>query len=895
MEQGYSFKFSIIIAVYNVGPFLAEAVDSVLQQDIGFEENVQLILVDDGSTDGSGDICDEYQGRFPGNIIVRHKENGGVSSARNEGLGYIQGEYINFLDGDDKLSLDTLSIVYGYFKQWEEETDLVTIPLKFFDGQTGNHVLNNKFHDGPRVIYVKREYNKPLFSLSASFVKNEIIRKYSFDEGLPLAEDGKVALQILLENMSYGVIPEAEYCYRRRTEGITSAVQKSLYSKARYTDYIELFSLWALNYSREKLGFIPRFVQYMVMYDLQWHFRTEKIPPNILTSREYAAYKENLHQILQCIDNDIVNQQRNLFIDHKIFLLSLKNNTQPQAVKEKDDLLYYFGNENIGFVSKWVTKLQFLSIQNDSIIIEGITVIMGNADIADIQLFMLLNDRMVECGPIDVYEYNYTLDEVMSTVFRFKAHAGLEMGEVNECKFFLRIGGQLVEKKNITFGKFFPVQKALKSSYYAVNGYIISYMNNELIIKPHKFMRHIVKELAVYKELLCKKNRPAWKALAARVLYRLASVFPQKERWLISDRIDIADDNGEALFEYVKKEHKSEVQAVFSIAKESGDYRRLKKAGKVVPFGGWRYKWYYLRGAKIISSQAEDYIFRPFQNYTPYYSDLVSGSRLFFLQHGIIKDDLSRWLKRYNKDLALFVTSTMPEKQSILAYNYGYTEKEVKLTGLTRYDKLYHDEKKYITLIPSWRSYLVGDINIYTGRREPVPGFGESAYCSMYSKILSSPRLIEAAQKHGYTVRYFCHPNMSECTEFLDIDPSVAILSHETETYRKIFAESALLITDYSSVAFDFAYLRKPVIYYQADYEEFFSGNHTYDKGYFDYERDGFGEVEYLADELVQRVVEYMENGCALKEKYRERIDRTFPYNDQENCRRVYEEIMKYI
>ena len=74
----YRFKFSVVTAVYNVEPYLAEAIESILTQDIGFEESVEIILVDDGSTDRSGAICDEYQQKFPDNIKVIHKENGGA-------------------------------------------------------------------------------------------------------------------------------------------------------------------------------------------------------------------------------------------------------------------------------------------------------------------------------------------------------------------------------------------------------------------------------------------------------------------------------------------------------------------------------------------------------------------------------------------------------------------------------------------------------------------------------------------------------------------------------------------------------------------------------------------------------------------------------------------------
>ena len=109
--------------------------------------------------------------------------------------------------------------------------------------------------------------------------------------------------------------------------------------------------------------------------------------------------------------------------------------------------------------------------------------------------------------------------------------------------------------------------------------------------------------------------------------------------------------------------------------------------------------------------------------------------------------------------------------------------------------------------------------------------------------------------------------------------------------YRDIYAQSNLIVTDYSSAVFDFAYLRKPIIYSQFDKKSFFN-NHTYQEGYFDYERDGFGEVEYDLDSTVNRIIEYMENNCQLKDKYRERIDKFFAFNDNNNCQRVYEAIL---
>ena len=98
----HPYDFSIIMAVYNVEEYLYETIQSLLDQTLSFKEHVQLILIDDGSSDNSGFICDEYAKLYSENIIVIHKENGGVASARNEGLKYASGKYITFMDSDDK-------------------------------------------------------------------------------------------------------------------------------------------------------------------------------------------------------------------------------------------------------------------------------------------------------------------------------------------------------------------------------------------------------------------------------------------------------------------------------------------------------------------------------------------------------------------------------------------------------------------------------------------------------------------------------------------------------------------------------------------------------------------------------------------------------------------------
>ena len=97
-QSSNAFMFSIVMAVYNVEDYLEEAIDSVINQSLSFEENIQLILIDDGSSDNSKDIALNYQSKYPNNIVLVSKENGGVASARNLGLKHVRGEYSAYTD-----------------------------------------------------------------------------------------------------------------------------------------------------------------------------------------------------------------------------------------------------------------------------------------------------------------------------------------------------------------------------------------------------------------------------------------------------------------------------------------------------------------------------------------------------------------------------------------------------------------------------------------------------------------------------------------------------------------------------------------------------------------------------------------------------------------------------
>lgn len=890
-ENKYPFEFSVILSVYNVEKYIHEAVDSLIAQDFGFEK-IQLVFVDDGSTDNSGAICDEYAKKYPDNVVVTHKENGGLSSARNAGVRLATGRFLNFFDPDDRMDSQVFSAVHKFFVAHEEEVDIVSIPMMLFGAQQGPHVLNNKFENEDRVIDLNTQWWNIQMSLATAFVKADTAKAaYCFKEDLLMAtaEDAKEIIKILLRNPKLGTVNNGYYRYRKR-EG--SRLYNSQNNALWYTAYLDSFSKWALDYSIALLGYMPKFIQYMVVYDLQWKLRQQSIPAGVLSEEENERYKATIIQILSFIDDDVIMAQRNIFPEHKAWIFEQKYNKSLHLLQWKDDVILATDCAAQFSLSQSKTIFEFFKIENEKCYLEGYTVIYPT-HIKNAQIEVEINGKRYPCEQVDRGQGIKIIGEPISYHLGFRCCFPLRReDEKYNIKLIVKLDGFWYQSRNFNGGKFFPVGRKYESAYFIQNKWRVSLRKNSLNIHSCGRKGQIKSEISFLKELWKRNEQGGRKAVLARIGYHLLKRLHRKPIWLVSDRINKADDNGEAFFRYIQKEHRKEIKSYFVLSKDSSDYERLQKIGPVVDNLSWKHKMLFLLCDYNISAQADAITSNPFPGYEDGFREMLCRERFVFLQHGVIKDDLSDWLNRYKKNLYGFVTAANPEYQSILDGAYFYTEKQVWLTGLPRFDRRYHDEKEYITIMPTWRMYLLEAANMETGLRKTKPGFRKSKFFQFYQGLLNNPRLLRAAKEAGYQLRIFMHPNMQPHLSEFNISPDVKILGLDT-SYNEVYAHSNLVVTDYSSAVFDFAYLRKPIVYCHFDADEFFAGEHVYTRGYFDYERDGFGEVEYDLESTVSRLIEYMENGCKLKDKYRERIDNFFAFDDQNNCQRVYDKIME--
>jgi len=299
------FVFSVIMPIYNVEKYIDEAIESVINQTFGFN-SIQLILVNDGSTDNCEAICLKYKDKYPDNVVYLKKENGGIASARNLGMKYASGELINFTDPDDKWSEDSFENVYRFYKEHCDEIDLVSPRMKFFEGAQGYHFLDYKFKKGTRVADLTQE--SEYFSVQSHvsvFIKREAIGSLRFDTEMEYNEDSIFANKIILKKLKYGLVREAEYYYRKRIDQ-TSAVDKQALSPSYYTTSLTKYHLELFSYSKELYGEIVPYAQSAVSYDMLWRFCKPQLDIALSDEKEKELFFERARCILSQIDERII-------------------------------------------------------------------------------------------------------------------------------------------------------------------------------------------------------------------------------------------------------------------------------------------------------------------------------------------------------------------------------------------------------------------------------------------------------------------------------------------------------------------------------------------------------------------------------------------------------------
>ncbi|WP_320047930.1 CDP-glycerol glycerophosphotransferase family protein [uncultured Ilyobacter sp.] len=367
-----------------------------------------------------------------------------------------------------------------------------------------------------------------------------------------------------------------------------------------------------------------------------------------------------------------------------------------------------------------------------------------------------------------------------------------------------------------------------------------------------------------------------------RLLYFITiPLFKKRNIWLICETEFQAQENGYYLFKYIRENYPDR-DVYYVISKESPCLHNIDYLDNVLYLNSFKQIFYMFHASKIISTHGlwmnpdELGIFRKL-------TKKMLKSKKVMLNHGI--GLMKNGKKYYHKNIFalndLFIAISDLHK-SIFVNEYGYKDEEVIIAGYPRFDDLIDTStKKSILFMPTWRD----------GQDNLGNHFKETDFFKEIEKLLTSYRLENFLKKNGILFNVYLHQNFQKYNEIFKKfeTENIKIIRQGEKTVQDLLKENKCLITDYSSVLFDFVYMKKPFISYQFDRKEFL--NSRKDNPFIDITRDIPGDIVDNLDDLINVLEELNKSEFKIKPKHLKESERFFKYRDQNNCKRVYKAI----
>lgn len=308
----YKFTFSIIVPIYNVEKYVRRCIESLIVQTY---PNIEIILVDDGATDSSGKICDEYANKDC-RIKVVHKKNGGLSSARNAGIESATGQYILFVDGDDFLVENAIEILAE--KLEDKISDVICFDIyQYRNGNIIGTLITKKFND----VAVTRRNILVNPSACARLYKTEFLKKNKifFKEKIIYEDLALIpALTTYTKNIEF--IDDKLYYYVMRDSSI---MNNKAFNTNRDDKFIALETLENIFIQNKTYDMYKSEIEYLYIKHLLIMYSTE------IFKFGKSIYKSRIIKALDCINEKFPDWSQNIYLKRepiytKIYLVFLK-------------------------------------------------------------------------------------------------------------------------------------------------------------------------------------------------------------------------------------------------------------------------------------------------------------------------------------------------------------------------------------------------------------------------------------------------------------------------------------------------------------------------------------------------------------------------------------------
>jgi len=898
--------FSAVIAAYQIENYANDLFRSIEEQIVD-DHVLEVIVIDDGSKDRTLEKARKWAHKSRFTVTVETQENAGVAAARNRGIDLANGEWIAFVDSDDVLDRSYFLALTEFLKRdVNNAASMLTSRSLIFNERKGiaqdNHPLAWKYRRGDRLVSLLREPHVIHLGGHSTIVRSDIVhdKNIRFSSLVKPAFEDAHFIGIYLAQFKepvLGLVASARYYYRKRADG-SSLIDTTWTKTEKFTNEPKYGHLGLLEYLSEHTGGVPVWAQNMVLYSLYWYFRADRSlnsPLKNVPQKLFDELWDSLYKIFAYIDADVIRDFNLVNYGWALKEGILKHFKNDSIVSSKNRIGYMWNADDIQRDTRKIGYSYIGPLPSERIFLEGKFSEQAITKSMRHELFgrTLMHERIIILPRVSKVEIYLDMQKMKivkpqgdrKKVTSFQSNSPqLQLSSGN----YKQSASELVRKAKHEHG-IARLRVGVKALSLKVNEE--SWITGKSVFGVA--YRLGFRLLTAYQRRLDREKLKKADLAALTIANSLESRRKYADAWILADHPARADDNGEHFYRYLRQEHPA-INAFFLLKRSSPDWDRLVDAGfRLIEYRSQEAVNITLNAKYIISSHIDAGIYDPVsrQRFGP------SPARRIFLQHGMVMNDLSRWLN--TKGLALMISSSPYEYEHFAGdgSTYKFTRKEVVLTGLPRHDALvrakssFAGQRRYLSFIPTWRQGLVSEMKRAVGRDVRRKILESSDFFISWKKLVNNERLIELCSRENLEITFVLHDHFAPYSDLFDFGPRVKIMSFKNVRVQDFLINNRAVITDYSSIATEAAISGSPVAYYQFDKESIYGAGHTFSRGWFDYTRNGFGPVHTESIQVVDWLEHLISMNWVPSSKYMSRLHETLPYLDGRACERVFEAI----
>ncbi|MCD8007920.1 MAG: glycosyltransferase family 2 protein [Clostridiales bacterium] len=591
---GERYQLSVVLTADAETFSLRGAVESLLNQDWGFRKHIQLILCDFHTDEAVSALCVEYRDKSPENIQLLDVSGYTAAQAKNLGMAQAEGKYLVFLSAHHRLSADACGLMYDFAEQNYQSTDVFVLPTVFSGAQIKEY-WRNIWCNVPQVVNLEEKPAYAQCTLAASFLKRETAQNYRFEAEEVEGGDTLFLLKLLLEKRTIGVNDRGRSIYDCDNKEKEPKAWDYAKDPAWYNRYFDNLPGGILAYCQENLGWTPRFVSRYLVTELMWRFRQKEALSGDAQQKE--DYETRLCAALNLLDDqDILASQKLLTPFELVQIFTLKYGQAPSIEYRWHDAVLRMKGTAIESLGMNPVNVDFMELQDGHFSMEGYIPLPPTVDPERVSVWLQAGSQWLPCTrpPRLLNNQNF-----LGTLFQYVTFYGEvpltgEMMDKNIVLFYA-IDGHLIRCRYLSMKKGCPLNSFWNSPYYYKDGIVLTRENSALILRRCKglqqrmeyekaFMaevREVVTHLPPYHQLAGVDVEAVARLREKAIRYKMNP--RRSEVWLVSDRINRGDDNGEVFFKYMQTEQKKWGRKVyFVLEKDCEDYDRIRKIGPVL-------------------------------------------------------------------------------------------------------------------------------------------------------------------------------------------------------------------------------------------------------------------------------------------------------------------------